>query len=403
MPTCGEIFEQSKIDFTDRYTRNFLLIGDPAVRLAYPKFDVVTNSINTHPVSSTSDTIRALSKVTITGEVRDKSGIKLTAFNGIVYPTVFDKWVTYRTLGNDQYWTGDGGNDFPAPFLLQKNILYKGKAKVTNGDFSFTFIVPKDIAYQYGFGKLSYYADNGQIDANGYYSNVVVGGIDTSAAADNTGPDVKLYMNDDKFVFGGLTDANPYLYAVVHDANGINTVGNGIGHDVTSELDNDNSKTTVLNDYYEADLDSYQSGKVKYQLHDLADGTHSMNFKVWDVYNNSSEARTEFVVASSAALALDHVLNYPNPFTTHTTFMFEHNHPFSRLNVQIQIFTVSGRLIKTIQRDIDTEGYRSDEIDWNGLDDFGDKIGRGVYLYKIRVKASDNTYAEKFEKLVILR
>jgi hypothetical protein len=402
MPTCGEVFEETKVDYNDRYTRNFLLIGDPAMRLAYPEHDVVTTSINTHPVSSSADTLAALSKVTIRGEVRDKAGNKLSTFNGVVYPTVFDKSVTYRTLGNDPN-SSDGGNDWPAPFVLQKNILYKGKATVANGDFTFTFIVPKDIAYQYGYGKLSYYADNGTIDANGYYSNVVIGGTNPSAETDNTGPQVKLYMNDEKFVFGGMTDPNPSLYGVVSDANGINTVGNGIGHDITSTLDDDNSQITVLNEYYEADIDSFQSGKVKYPFKDLPEGRHTLKLKVWDVYNNSSEARTEFVVASSAELALDHVLNYPNPFTTHTKFMFEHNHPYSQLRAQIQIFTVSGKLVKTLDRLIDTEGYRSDEIEWNGLDDYGDRIGRGVYLYKVRIMTNEGESAEKFEKLVILR
>jgi hypothetical protein len=157
MPTCGEVFEQTKIDYTDRYTRNFLLLGDPAMRLAYPKYDVKTKTINAVPVSAVSDTLRALSRVTITGEVVDKSGVKLTNFNGVISPTVYDKVVTYYTLGNDSASTD---SDYPAPFDLQKSILYKGKASVKNGEFSFTFVVPKDISYQYGFGKLSYYERN---------------------------------------------------------------------------------------------------------------------------------------------------------------------------------------------------------------------------------------------------
>ena len=403
MPTCGEVFEQTKIDYNDRYTRNFVLLGDPAVRLAYPQFDVVTNTVNTHQLTLNSDTLRALSKITITGEVRDKSGIKLTGFNGVVYPTIFDKSVNYSTLGNDFGWTGDGGADFAAPFALQKNILYKGKTQVHNGDFSFTFVVPKDISYQYGNGKISYYAQNGQTDANGYSSDIVVGGLNTAAGIDNTGPQVKLYMNDDKFVFGGLTDPNPVLYAEVSDSNGINTAGTGIGHDITSIIDEDNAKISVLNDYYESDLNSYQSGTVRYPYSSLASGRHTITFKVWDVYNNSSEARTEFIVAETAQLALEHVLNYPNPFTTHTTFMFEHNRPYQQLSAQVQIFTVSGKLVKTINRLITTEGYRSDDMEWDGLDDYGDRIGRGVYIYKLKVKDFNGSSSEKFEKLVILR
>jgi hypothetical protein len=403
MPTCGEVFEQTKIDYNDRYTRNFVLLGDPAVKLAYPQYDVVTNTVNTHQLSLNSDTLRALSKITITGEVRDKSGSKMTGFNGVVYPTIFDKWASYNTLGNDFGWTGDGGSSYSAPFEMQKNILYKGKAQVKNGDFTFTFVVPKDIAYQYGNGKISYYAHNGHSDANGYSNDIVVGGLNPSAGTDNTGPEVKLYLNDDKFVFGGLTDENPVLYAEVSDSNGINTAGTGIGHDITSIVDEDNGKISVLNDYYESDMDSYQSGKVRYPYSSLTPGRHSLTFKVWDVYNNSSEARTEFIVAETAALALEHVLNYPNPFTTHTTFMFEHNRPYQQLSAQVQIFTVSGKLVKTLDKIVTTEGYRSDDIEWDGLDDYGDRIGRGVYVYKLKVKDFNGSSSEKFEKLVILR
>ena len=200
-----------------------------------------------------------------------------------------------------------------------------------------------------------------------------------------------------------MTDKNPVLYAIVKDSSGVNTIGTGIGHDMTAELDSKTEKKYVLNDFYENDLDSYQSGKVRYQLKNLEAGPHTVSFKVWDVCNNSGIATTDFVVSESAELALDHVLNYPNPFTTHTTFMFEHNRPYSPLDVQVQIYTVTGKLIKTISDKITTEGYRSDDLQWNGLDDYGDKIGKGVYVYRLRVKTINGEYADKFEKLVILR
>lgn len=403
MPTMGDIFEQTKIDFNSTATRNFLLLGDPALTLAYPKWNVKTNSVNAIPVSASPDTIKALSKVTITGEVQDRSGNKLTNFNGIIYPTVYDKIVIYKTLGQDS--TVLDNPDSPVPFALQKNVLYRGKASVRNGDFTFTFVVPRDISFQYGFGRLSYYSTNGTDDANGYYENIVIGGVNASAGNDTKGPDVRLYMNDDKFVFGGLTDENPFLYAVISDTSGINTVGNGIGHDITAQLDNDNKELFVLNDFYQADLNNYQKGSVKYKLLNLSEGRHSLKFKVWDVYNNSSEAYTEFVVAASATLALNHVLNYPNPFSTHTRFMFEYNCPCNSLEVMVQIFTISGKLVKTIDQRVLTDGYRSDSIEWDGLDDYGDRIGRGVYIYKlkVRVPGENDRYAEKFEKLVILK
>ncbi len=399
--TLGEIVQRTKIDsYTDPYVRNFLLIGDPALRLSYPEYSVKTKTVNGIDISQPVDTLKALSKITITGEVQDNSGNKMTGFNGTIYPTVYDKLVTYYTLGNDK----DLDDASTAqPFPLQKNVIYGGKASVVNGDFTFTFIVPKDISFQYGKGKLSYYAHNGQDDASGFDTSVFVGGVNNNATPDGTGPEVQIYINDIKFVRGGMTDKNPVLYVVVKDSSGVNTIGTGIGHDMTAELDSKTEKKYVLNDFFENDLDSYQSGKVRYQFKNLDAGPHTVTFKVWDVFNNSSMATTDFVVSESAILALDHVLNYPNPFTTNTTFMFEHNRPYSPLDVQVQIFTVSGKLIKTISEKITTEGYRSDDLHWNGLDDYGDKIGKGVYVYRLRVKTTNGEYADKFEKLVILR
>ena len=210
-------------------------------------------------------------------------------------------------------------------------------------------------------------------------------------------------MNDENFAVGGITDENPVLLAFVSDSSGINTVGTGIGHDIVSTLDSDNNKSHIINDYYEADIDSYTSGVIRYPYSALVEGSHTLKLKVWDVHNNSTESYTEFVVAESAELAIDHVLNYPNPFTTSTAFYFGHNQPNTMLEVQVQIFTVSGRLIKTLDEFVITNGYRSEPMYWDGLDDFGDRIGRGVYVYKLRVRSQDGSFAEKLEKLVILR
>ncbi len=401
MPTMGEIFTKTKNQAFSN--RNFILLGDPAVRLAYPTYKVITSAINGKAVSSSPDTLRALSLVRIAGHIEDNKGQKMTHFNGFLYPTIYDKPSTITTLGNDPTTNPDGGSPVTT-FKLQKNVLYKGKASVINGDYSFSFLIPKDIAYQYGFGKISYYAENGSIDANGFSENIVIGGSPVNFVSDSKGPSIKLFMNDDKFIFGGTTDENPILQAVITDSSGINTVGNGIGHDITAVLDGDVSNLLVLNDYYQSDLNSYQKGKVSYRLTKLKEGRHSLKFKVWDVYNNSSESYLEFVVSNSAEFSLKYVLNYPNPFTAQTSFYFEHNKPCVSLDVQIQIYTLSGKLVKTIEENgVLTSGYRVGPIDWNGKDDFGDKIGKGVYVYRVKVRSkADGSVADKFEKLVIL-
>jgi flagellar hook assembly protein FlgD len=158
-----------------------------------------------------------------------------------------------------------------------------------------------------------------------------------------------------------------------------------------------------LNDYYTAALDSYQSGEVNYRFPALEKGKHKLTVKVWDVNNNSSEKSIDFIVQEKAEMALDHVLNYPNPFTTKTLFYFEHNQVCSQLETQIQIFTVSGRLVRTLNQIVNTEGFRSQGIEWDGRDDFGDQLAKGVYVYNLRVNSPDGTNAEKTEKLVLLK
>lgn len=395
-PTMGDVIRMTKVASGGSVNnRNFLLVGDPAQRLSFPLHGVETLTINNDDVNSLTDTINALQFVTVTGRMRNRNGQLMSDFNGVVYPTVFDKSTEVSTLAND-----------PASnvrqFSVQKNLIYKGKASVTNGEFSFSFIVPRDISYSYGLGRISYYAEGNETNANGYFEEFVIGGSSDNAVADEVGPTVNLYMNEEDFAFGGTTDENPSLLAVVSDTNGINTVGNGIGHDITAVLDDNTNSTINLNDFYQADLDSYKSGRVVYPFSNLSEGTHNLKFKIWDVYNNSSEAYTEFVVAESADLALEHVLNYPNPFTTRTEFLFEHNQPCNSLDVQVQIFTVSGKLVKTINETVLSHGFRNEPIAWDGLDDYGQKIGRGVYLYNLKVSTPDGQKAEQIERLVIL-
>jgi hypothetical protein len=263
--------------------------------------------------------------------------------------------------------------------------------------------VPYDINYTVGPGRVSYYAVANGVDAHGYNENFEIGSLLESAQLNTVGPEISLFMNDTTFVSGGLTDANPILLALLNDDNGINTVGNGIGHDLTAIIDEETSNPLVLNDFYTSDTDTYKSGQVRYPLDELAAGDHTLTLKAWDVHNNSSKSTLEFVVAESSEIALDHVLNYPNPFTTRTYFMFEHNQACELLDVRIQIFTVSGKLVKSIVQQTAPSGFRSEPIEWDGLDDYGDKIGRGVYVYKVEIKNPDGQKAEQFEKLVVLR
>ncbi len=398
-PALGDLIMDSKNysggNTGDANTRKFVLLGDPALQMAYPQLHVVTTSITTKAQPSGTDTIKALSIVTITGDVQDDNGNKVTSFNGTVFPTVYDKISEVTTIPLE--------GEPPFHFSVRKNVIYKGKLAVTAGQFSFTFIVPKDIAYNFGGGKISYYARNESTDANGYDQNFIVGGYNNEAGQDNEGPVIRLFMNDTTFVSGGITDQNPRLIAFLSDSSGINTVGNGIGHDLTATVDDDTKSLKILNDYYVADLNTFKQGVIAYPFFGLSDGYHTLTIKVWDVYNNSSDANIEFLVVSSAQLAVQHLLNYPNPFFDRTTFSFEYNQPNTELNVQIDIYSLTGQKVKTLRQPIYSNGYRANTIEWDGTGDNGVRIGSGTYVYNIRVTMPDGSSTYKSSKLVVIR
>jgi hypothetical protein len=395
--TFGEIIRLTKnAAGSSDNKRSFTLIGDPALKIALPRLRIVADSINGHSPEVYLDTVRALSKMRIKAHVEDFNGNTLNSFNGKATISIFDKPKTLQTLGQN--------DDSPViPYQLQRNIIYRGQSTITNGFFECTFIVPKDINYAYGNGKISFYAENSNTDASGQDKRFLVGGIDSIGINDITGPQIDLFLNDENFVSNGLTDETPVLLANIFDENGINTVGNGIGHDITAILDGKTAEPIILNEYYTADLDSYQSGKLRYNFAALEPGRHTLQLKVWDVNNNSSQTSIDFIVQKKELLTLSHVLNYPNPFTTKTDFYFEHNQVCSQLETQIQIFTVSGRLVKTINEMVSTEGYRSAGITWDGRDDYGDQLAKGVYVYIMKVRSPEGVVAEKTEKLVLLK
>lgn len=386
--------------------RKFMLMGDPAQRAAMPRFSVSTTSINGIEVDTAMmDTLSALETVTITGQIEDLNGQLMSDFNGTVFPTIFDKRVGAQALRNDP----EGSPE--RTYMVRKNVLFRGKATVTNGQFSFSFVVPKDINYTFGPGKISYYAADPtqKIDAGGSEERFIIGGSNPDGVVDDTPPIVEVYMNSTDFVAGSRVDPSPTLVVRLADDFGINVTGNSIGHDLEGFLNEDTQNSYLLNDFYEAENNDYTKGEVRFPLRDLEPGTYTMRVRAWDVANNLGEGQTEFIVADDGKIALQNVLNYPNPFTDRTCFQFDTNIAGEDLEVLIQVYTVSGRLVKTIEELIPANdgALRLDDcIEWDGRDDYGDQLARGVYLYQVRVRTSGGTELNgesAFEKLVILK
>lgn len=381
--------------------RKFSLFGDPSMTLAIPRYKVVTETINGQPASDFKDTLGALQSVTVSGYVADVDLQPLSDFNGIIYPTVFDKSLTLKTKGQDR-------RSRVKMFELQKNTIFKGASNVEEGRFKFTFVVPKDINFDIGSGKISYYASDLQSrDANGDYDGLTIGGVGQDTLQDDEPPLVRVFMNDSNFVFGGITTPDPVLYLELEDDNGINVVGNSIGHDLKAVLDNNSQQSFILNDFYESEVNNYKKGTVRYPLSDLEPGRHSIAVTVWDIANNFSEGYTEFIVEDDPRGVLKHIFNFPNPFMDRTRFSFEHTLPPGDMTVRIEIFSVSGKHVKTIEHETFSNGFRVDEIEWDGTDQTGSPIAKGVYLYKINVQVdvSGTEFRKEsdFERLVVLK
>lgn len=392
----GDIIRQAKVSSgTGMNKRNFLLLGDPALRLAWPSTGkVVTDSINGIHVSMPFDTLKALSLMTVSGHLEDAAGNLMTGFNGTVEPAVFDKPGHVSTLAND------GGS--PITFPVDGNVLFRGKTNVTGGRFSFSFIVPLDINYSYGSGSVKYYAYNGATDLNGSFTGISVGGFSDAASDDTEGPQIRLFMNDTLFNDGGVTDASPVLLALLSDRSGINATGTGIGHDIIAWLDDDMSEAVVLNSLFRADVGRHISGSLAYPLLVTGQGKHTVSLRAWDNLNNPTVATLRFAVETGGTFRLTDLLAFPNPVTDGTKFTAGHNRPGTEIDLTITIFSSDGRAMKVLRNKSSGAGYALPDIPWDGCDENGGRVARGLYLWRAEAVTADGEKTSATGRFIIL-
>ncbi|MDR1672402.1 MAG: type IX secretion system sortase PorU [Bacteroidales bacterium] len=372
----------------------FTLLGDPALALPLPTNKVRTVAVNGRPVEDPLDTLKSGALVTIKAEITDRNGQKMTSFNGMAHISLFDKSVETYTQNNDHVSP-------PMQFITQTSVLYRGKSTVRNGEFETTFIMPRDMLYRYGFGKISYWAYSNNETATGAFDRITVGGA-VEPPIDATGPEIRLFMNDTLFRDGGITDRRPVLIALLSDESGISASG-GVGHDIAAMLDNNLSATYTLNAYYEACPDNYRKGQVTYRFSELPAGTHELSFSAWDMDNNASQAFLRFRVTHNDALRISNLYNYPNPFSGSTFIYFEHNLPDEPMEVEIQIFDLSGKLLRTIKQSLTTEGYTSRQLQWDGHTANGSQTGSGIYPYRVILRTGKGQEATMTSKMMIIR
>ena len=369
--------------------RNFSLLGDPALQLNYPEHRIEFTSVP--------DTLRALDRASVSGLVVNAAGDTLHDFNGIVHVQLFDKRSQITTLNND-------GAPNPHTFQVFRNVLFRGVASVSAGVFAFDFVVPRDIDFSYGNGRISAYAVSDSTDAHGSNENFVVGGVSSSFTVDEAPPVVRLFLNDTLFESGGLTDENPWLLARVFDEGGINASGVGIGHDIKATLDDQSDESVVLNDHYTTDLNTYQSGTVRYPFEALEEGAHTLELVVWDVQNNKGSAKVDFMVAPSLEAAIGSVTAYPNPSASGFNFKIEHNVACSDAHYVLEVFSATGALVHRREAAWHADGFIDNSVRWDMDNDAtGTAVSAGVYVFRMTLVPEAGAAAQYSDQLVVIR
>ena len=386
----GEVIRNSKNEISSSANKlNFTLLGDPALRLAYPTGNIKTKSINGNDDESKQDTIKAISLAEIEGQIESESTGRST-----VTIQVYDKPVKAKTLGNK--------GATPFEYEVYQNRIYKGVLDANDDHFLTSFLVPKDIRYNVGEGRISYYSyDENGVESFGADNTVLVGGVADNPPSDNTGPQIDLMLNDDSFVSGSVTGMQPILLADLEDESGINISGVGIGHDMTLVIDNNRSLPINLNSFYQAENNSYTKGKINYQLPKLAEGKHTLELKVWDNMNNSSVKTIEFEVKLDGSLKISNSTVGPNPATQGETitFGFSHDAPNQVLDISYTIYNTAGRLIEKHQLTQASKGNRIEDIEWMP----SSALSKGIYIVRFEIRSEEKQFGTFSEKILIVR
>lgn len=397
--TLGEVMQATKNTLSSVYKLGFCLIGDPAVKMAYPEFGMKVTTVNGQSVDGNSISFKALEKITVEGEVLDVSGQLVTDFTGIVNPTVKDSKVTVTCLKNSNK------DDSPAfTFTDYPNTIFIGNDSVRNGKFSFTFTVPKDISYSNLQGKMNLYAvdtESGN-EAQGNFDNFIVGGTSDTAETDTIGPEIRaLYLNDTTFVDGGQVNTTPYFVAELWDKSGVNITGSSVGHDMMLVIDESTVLSYNLNSYYELLPGEDGTGIVKFPIPALEPGKHTAEFWVWDILNNSTVRTFTFEVVEGLKPFLFDVIATPGIAREQVTFHLMHNRPESRMRVGIMVYDLAGRQLWKHEESGTSGLFENYTVSWD-LTSGGVRMRPGVYIYRAAISTDNSKDATKARKFIIL-
>ena len=392
--TLGEAMMYTNRQLNDSNKLNFILIGDPALKFAYPEYKARVTAVNGEAVSDEPFEFKALSRITVEGEILNPSGSFAADFTGVLSSTIFDSQSSITTLGNSSE---------KFTYLDYPNTIYIGRDSVRNGKFSFTFMVPKDISYSNKKGKLNLYASSETKEAQGSFFDFIVGGTSDTAETDTIGPKIRqIYLNDSSFVSGDKVNTTPYFVAKLWDKSGVNITGSSVGHDMMLTIDSMPSMSYNLNSYYALLPDSENEGLVQFSIPEMEPGMHTAEFKVWDILNNSTTYTFTFEVAEGLKPNLIEMYATPNPARDQVEFFLHHNRPESNLKVTVMVYDMTGKFLWSTEKSGSSELFKAYIVTWNLTDNGGRRLRPGVYLYRAAISTNNSKEATKANKLIIL-
>ncbi|MCD7973962.1 MAG: type IX secretion system sortase PorU, partial [Candidatus Azobacteroides sp.] len=392
----GDIMRLSKRNLRGNNNKlSFTLIGDPALTLAYPEYHAEILTINGKDASEEQTTFSAGSTISLTGRILNPDGSASDSFNGRAYLNLYDaEEVLFQITTSPNKTIYD-----------RTSLLFTGKDTISNGEFSFNFVVPKDISYSYQPGRINIYAVDSENnnEAQGYFENFIVGDTDENGINDEKPPVINyLYLNNPDFKNGDTVNDTPVFFAEVEDDTGINISGNGIGHDVTITIDHSPYEVYTLNEYFESEIGNPKKGVFQFSIPTLSTGKHNLTFRVWDIMNNSSTATIEFNVHEGLAPKIFDLYTAPNPAREATNFYLTHDRPESQMTVRIDVYSLNGQLVWSHTESGYSETFNAVPISWDLRTSGGQRLSPGIYVYRATISSNGSSETSGAKKIIIL-
>ncbi|MDE6559393.1 MAG: type IX secretion system sortase PorU [Muribaculaceae bacterium] len=378
----------------------FTLIGNPAMRIPLPALKVNVDAMSDKPVDDSLapadyPVLPARSRINLSGHIADKDNSVVENFSGIIDIVLYDAENSVETFGNGSEGVVSYYND-------RRTLLYRGKAKVADGKWSTTILLPSEIENNYSPAQFLFYASSDDArEAHGEYSDFYVYGYDESGAEDSKGPAIEYFtLNHKDFDPKGCVHTSPVVMARISDDSGVNISAAGIGHQMTLVLDG----KTVFNDvtaYFTPDPDDFTAGTIAYPLSDIAPGKHSLKFNVWDNSLNSTTAVLDFEVAVNKAPEIFALSTDVNPAREKVNFTLSTDMPMAKMDCKIEVFDLNGKRVWSSEIDASTDIEAGIRVAWNLCDANGVRVPRGIYVYRATVTTPEGRAATKSYKLAV--